>query len=224
MRSEIPARIPPRDLAPRGREKSRGRANSFPHKNSLPYRVRISSFNHLDFARNSSELYPIHTTMKKEKRKLITITNATPKDIARVSYVTKIAYQSPYKTGGRTTRPALHSGLTGLIEDVQKKHIFILVAIDNKKIIASIRYRQYDTQSVYLHQLAVLKTYRKRGIGTALIYAVENEAKKKGCTRVILDCMQEKELPAYYESLGYHIDRIEEKINHHAVWMSKELN
>ena len=37
-----PARIPPRDLAPRGREESRGGAIPFPQKNSLPRRVQIS--------------------------------------------------------------------------------------------------------------------------------------------------------------------------------------
>jgi len=56
-----PARIPPRDLAPRGQEISRGRANPFPQKNSLPRRVRISIFNYLDFTRNSFELCPTNT-------------------------------------------------------------------------------------------------------------------------------------------------------------------
>ena len=39
-----PARIPPRDLAPRGREESRGGAIPFPQKNSLPRRPVRRSF------------------------------------------------------------------------------------------------------------------------------------------------------------------------------------
>jgi hypothetical protein len=37
-----PARIPPRDLASRGRDGSRGGAIPFPQNNSLPRRVQIS--------------------------------------------------------------------------------------------------------------------------------------------------------------------------------------
>jgi hypothetical protein len=53
-----PARIPPRDLAPRGREESRGGTIPFPQKNSLPRRVQISF---QDFRRKMFELRPKNT-------------------------------------------------------------------------------------------------------------------------------------------------------------------
>ena len=53
-----PARIPPQDLAPRGREISRGKANPFPQKNSLPRRVQISF---QGFAQKKSGFCPKYT-------------------------------------------------------------------------------------------------------------------------------------------------------------------
>jgi len=50
-----------------GREISRGRAIHSPRQIVSPCRVRISSFNHLDFARNNFELCPEHTAKKRNR-------------------------------------------------------------------------------------------------------------------------------------------------------------
>ena len=55
-----PARIPPQTPPAGGKSAEAGRILS-PRQIVSPCRVRISSFNHLDFARNSFELCPIHT-------------------------------------------------------------------------------------------------------------------------------------------------------------------
>ena len=58
--SPKPARIPPQTPPAGGKTAEAGRILS-PRQIVSPCRVRISIFNHLDFARNSFELRPIHT-------------------------------------------------------------------------------------------------------------------------------------------------------------------
>ena len=55
-----PARIPPQTPPAGGKSAEAGRIHS-PRQIVSPCLVRISSFNHLDFARNSFEIRPIHT-------------------------------------------------------------------------------------------------------------------------------------------------------------------
>ena len=55
-----PARIPPQTPPAGGKRAEAGRIHS-PRQIVSPCRVRISSFNHLDFARNSFELCPTNT-------------------------------------------------------------------------------------------------------------------------------------------------------------------
>ena len=59
-----PARIPPQTPPAGGNTAEAGRIQN-PRKIVSPCRVRISSFNHLDFARNSFELCPISTAVNR---------------------------------------------------------------------------------------------------------------------------------------------------------------
>jgi len=58
--SPKPARIPPQTPPAGGKSAEAGRIQN-PRKIVSPCRVRFSSFNHLDFARNSFELCPTNT-------------------------------------------------------------------------------------------------------------------------------------------------------------------
>jgi len=55
-----------------------------------------------------------------------------------------------------------------------------------------------------LHDLAVLPTHRGRGIGRALLAAVEQKARDRGCVKVTLE-VQENNRPAryVYEAAGF---------------------
>ena len=57
-----PARIPPQTPPAGGKSAEAGRIHS-PRQIASPCLVRISSFNHLDFARNSFELCPTNTAL-----------------------------------------------------------------------------------------------------------------------------------------------------------------
>jgi len=71
--------------------------------------------------------------------------------------------------------------------------------------------------------LAVLKTYRNKNIGSALIKEVEKVAERKGCAKILLDCAREKKLHCYYQKFGYRIDIIKKHLDHHDVSMSKRI-
>ena len=58
--SPKPARIPPQTPPAGGKSAEAGRVHS-PRQIVSPCRVHFSSFNHLDFARNSFELCPTNT-------------------------------------------------------------------------------------------------------------------------------------------------------------------
>ena len=64
--SPKPARIPPQTPPAGGKSAEAGRIHSPRHIVS-PCRVRISSFNHLDFARNSFELCPTNTARNRNQ-------------------------------------------------------------------------------------------------------------------------------------------------------------
>jgi len=64
--SPKPARIPPQTPPAGGKSAEAGRIRN-PRQIASPCRVRIISFNHLDFARNSFELCPEHTAKKRNQ-------------------------------------------------------------------------------------------------------------------------------------------------------------
>ncbi|MCK5084406.1 MAG: GNAT family N-acetyltransferase [Candidatus Pacebacteria bacterium] len=76
---------------------------------------------------------------------------------------------------------------------------------------------------MYFYKLAVLKTNRNKGVGKLLINQVEAVAKRKGIVKILLECMQEKELPEYYKKFGYRIDKVKRHQGHHDVYMSKKI-
>ena len=64
--SPKPARIPPQTPPAGGKSAEAGRI-LYPRKIVSPCRVRISNFNHLDFARNSFELCPTNTARNRNR-------------------------------------------------------------------------------------------------------------------------------------------------------------
>src|SRR3989344_6073309 len=80
--SPKPARIPPRTPPAGGKSAEAGRILS-PRQIVSPCRVLCSSFNHLDFARNSFELCPINTAMNQVINLREKVKEKTPQPPAR---------------------------------------------------------------------------------------------------------------------------------------------
>ena len=142
------------------------------------------------------------------------------RELIRVRYITKLAYKVPYKEETLITKPHESEDEENKIKN---KEEFILVALIEDKIVGAVRYNFNELNNLYFFKLAVLKSYRKCGIGFLLINEIEKIAKKKGCKKVLLDCAQEKRLDEYYKKFGFSINKVEKKINHHAVYMSKSI-
>lgn len=150
----------------------------------------------------------------------ILIRQAKPNELPRIIYITKLAYKIPYKDGALTTKAHEPKNIK---EVFAKKEFFALVAEYNNKIIGAVRYKFVEKNNIYLHRLAVLKTFRNKSVGSSLVREVEKTAKKKKAKKILLDCVREKKLPDYYEKLGYKTDEIKKHHDHHDVYMSKKI-
>lgn len=79
----------------------------------------------------------------------------------------------------------------------------IILATDNGNVIGCV-YAQTDGWEGLVWRLAVLKDYRKHGIGTKLLKNAEKFLKKKGVREVgMLVNSKNEELQKYYKQRGY---------------------
>lgn len=75
-----------------------------------------------------------------------------------------------------------------------------------------------------IHDLAVLKDHRRKGVGKALLLAVENEAKETNCCKITLEVLQHNtKAQKVYRSFGFSGYNLGEKENHALFW-EKKLN
>jgi ribosomal protein S18 acetylase RimI-like enzyme len=149
----------------------------------------------------------------------IIIRPAEYEEFSLVLELTREAYAVPYKEGSRSSRPHENEGEE---KNFLNGKFFVLLAEKDSVICGVVRYR-FDDDSTYLYNLAVPEQYRRQGIGKSLVEAVSGVARKKGFTKLKLDCMEEKGLPAYYNKLGFVIDKTKKHHDHHDVYMSRIL-
>lgn len=143
-------------------------------------------------------------------------------ELKRVIRITKQAYKVPYKERGIITKSPESPDF---ISKYQNKEFEILVLILNGKIAGAVRYFYPEKSKLYFYRLAVLKSFRNRGIASKLIGKIEKIAKRKKIKMVVLDCMKEKQLPNYYKRLGYKISKIifKKSQRYHEVYMYKKV-
>ncbi|MBP1155020.1 MULTISPECIES: GNAT family N-acetyltransferase [unclassified Paenibacillus] len=75
------------------------------------------------------------------------------------------------------------------------------LATEGSKPVGAARWRMYDGQTAKLQRIAVLASYRGRGIGRELIQAMEADIRAQGVPAVILDAQTQAE--SFYRKLGY---------------------
>ena len=72
---------------------------------------------------------------------------------------------------------------------------------------------------INVHDLAVLPGYRRRGVGGALLRAVEAEAVRRGASKVTLEVLSGNErAKALYLALGYGDYQLEPAAGHALLW------
>jgi len=65
----------------------------------------------------------------------------------------------------------------------------------------------YDGHRGWLYALAVLKSHRRRNIGTLLVREAEKRLKALGCAKVNLQIRASNSgVAAFYEGLGYSVE------------------
>jgi len=119
--------------------------------------------------------------------------------------------------------PPSEEGQRRLLNDVfEKRRVRLFVAADGRKLAGyALYFYNYSSfvakPSLYLEDLFVLKSYRKRGIGFALFRRCVEEAISTGCGRMEWNVLawNEKAL-RFYEKLGarrlseWHVYRLDE--------------
>ncbi len=150
----------------------------------------------------------------------VTIRHAKLNELFRVIFITQLANKIPYQKNTLVTIPHEPEDIKSRFS---KKEFFIIVAVSKNKIVGAARYKINNKNQLYFYKLAVLKTYRNKGVGSFLVNEIEKIAKRKHYSKIMLVCVQGKKLSKYYKKFGYKIDKIKKHHDHHDVYMSKTL-
>ena len=97
-----------------------------------------------------------------------------------------------------------------------------LVCFDNDKAVATMRFYTHDNSKYYIGRLAVIKSYRGRGIGSLIIKEAERLIKERGGVQVMLHSQCQAQ--PFYACLGYNAfgeSDFDEDCPHQ--WMKKSL-
>lgn len=79
----------------------------------------------------------------------------------------------------------------------------LLIAVDGNAVIGT-TFAGFDGHRGWLHKVAVLPPYQRRGIATALVRQATRKLRKIGCTKVNLQIRAtNSEVRGFYESLGF---------------------
>lgn len=116
----------------------------------------------------------------------------------------------------------------GILETSAQKQAMILVAEERKEITGYL-ILYYALNEGEIARIAVLKKYQNQGVGSHLVWKLENICREKGITKVMLDVRAgNKNAERFYRKHGfitdgrrrhYYVDPTED-----AVLMSREIN
>lgn len=162
----------------------------------------------------------------------IEIREAKPEEIEEIIKVTNDAFNIPYQKENLDLKYNEFSEI--LKEEFKSGKTKVLIAVLNNKIIGAQRYLLADEKYapyinnetrhiVAINKLAVLKEYRNQGIGEKLMAEVEKKVRNEGCQIIVLDCMLEKKLSQHYKKLGFEEYKNIEHLDHHDIYMFKNL-
>ena len=99
--------------------------------------------------------------------------------------------------------------VTSLDKKLRTDPDLLLVSVINDKVVGSVM-GGYDGHRGWVYSLAVTPALRRQGIASALMYAVEEKLRERGCLKVNLQVLASNtEVIALYKEVGFDVeDRI----------------
>ena len=109
----------------------------------------------------------------------------------------------------QTAGPGIHvsasDSLTEISRKMQRDPDLFLVAEDTDKIVGTV-IGGFDGRRGLVYHLAVLESWRGRGVGSALMGELETRLKARGCRKAYLMVASENpEVKEFYERLGWEV-------------------
>lgn len=141
------------------------------------------------------------------------IKRAQASDLEEILSIQKIAYKSEAEIYNDFTIPPLLQTLNE-IKDEFKTNIF-LKAVDDKKIIGSVRGTLINSETCYIGRLIVHPDFQNQGIGTKLMGEIEKNFKECKRFELITGHRSLKNIKLY-EKLGYgtyKVEKLTENLN-----------
>ena len=132
----------------------------------------------------------------------VRVRTAAPEDVDRIHRCLLAAFE-PYRS--RYTEGAFADTVPdpeGIRDRVRTMAVFVAVVAD--EIVGTIAGREDDGGSGHIRGMAVLPGWHGRGVAAALLAEVEQELRRRGCTRVNLHTTRPLERAAhFYEKQGF---------------------
>lgn len=93
----------------------------------------------------------------------------------------------------------------------QHRHGWLMVAKTGSEVIGFVSYRHRTDGQTTLYEICVKQMYRRKGVGTALIAALCDEARRIGKERIILRCPEDLVAATrFYKRYGFVLKNTEE--------------
>ena len=102
--------------------------------------------------------------------------------------------------------PGIHVGRSDTPEEIAKKiqrDSDLFLVADFQEEIIGVVIGGYDGRRGMIYHLAVDKEYRQIGVGTALMEAVEDRLREKGCLRSYLMVRKDNAAAQFYKKKGW---------------------
>lgn len=135
------------------------------------------------------------------------VTPANENDITALNVLINSAYRGETSKKGWTTEADLLDGTRTDEESLKKLMLqpgaFILKYSEENKILGCV-YLKHELNKMYLGMLTVSPELQNKGIGTILLAASEDIARKRNCTAVFMNVISKRtELINWYKKYNY---------------------
>lgn len=129
----------------------------------------------------------------------ITIRYADALDAATITDLTNRAYVIEEAIFGEGH---LRTDIEEIRASLADAGTFFLLGESAGRVVTSVRV-MHQPDGLYFSMLSIDPGVQALGLGGTMVRAVEAEARKRGLPYVRLNCIKERNLPAYYSRLGY---------------------